>query len=78
MRLTPEQLTAFDDDGSVFLPDCIGADEVAALLREAEAIYRSDRPTRPEWIAHRDFTPIEPVADDVLVEYARSHRLAAE
>lgn len=22
--------------------------------------------TRPEWIAHRDFTPIEPVADDVL------------
>ncbi len=23
-------------------------------------------PTRPEWIAHRDFTPIEPVADDAL------------
>jgi ectoine hydroxylase len=30
-------------------------------------------PTRPEWIAHRDFTPIEPVADDALLNYARSH-----
>jgi ectoine hydroxylase len=36
------------------------------------------RPTRPEWIAHRDFTPIVPVADDALVQYARAHRLAAE
>jgi len=36
------------------------------------------KPTRPEWIAHRDFTPIEPVADDALVQYARSHRMAAE
>src|SRR5205807_8826804 len=36
------------------------------------------KPTRPEWIAHRDFTPIEPVADDALLQYARSHRLAAE
>jgi len=35
-------------------------------------------PTRPEWIAHRDFTPIEPVADDALLQYARSHRMAAE
>ena len=25
------------------------------------------KPTRPEWIAHRDFTPIEPVADDALL-----------
>ena len=32
---------------------------------------------RPEWIAHRDFTPIEPVADDALVRYARSYRIAA-
>lgn len=30
--------------------------------------------TRPEWIAHRDFTPIEPVADDALLRYARSRR----
>jgi ectoine hydroxylase len=35
-------------------------------------------PTRAEWIAHRDFTPIEPVADDALLEFARSYRTAAE
>src|ERR1043166_6344165 len=34
--------------------------------------------TRPEWIAHRDFAPIEPVPDDALREYARAHRVAAE
>ena len=27
---------------------------------------------RPEWIAHRDFTPIEPLADDCLAELARA------
>lgn len=26
---------------------------------------------RPEWIAHRDFTPIEPLSDDCLLELAR-------
>jgi ectoine hydroxylase len=38
------------------------------------------KPTRPEWIAHTDFTPIEPVADDALLQYARSrqHKQAAE
>jgi ectoine hydroxylase len=35
-------------------------------------------PTRPEFIAHRDFTPIEPAADDVLVQQARRARVAAE
>jgi ectoine hydroxylase len=30
------------------------------------------RPTRPEWIAHRDFTPIEPVADNALLNYTRA------
>src|SRR5579863_10232076 len=34
--------------------------------------------TRAEWIAHRDFTPIRPVADDALLAYARAHRVAAE
>lgn len=34
--------------------------------------------TRPEWIAHRDFAPIEPVADDALAVYAKSHRAAAQ
>ncbi|MBV8507518.1 MAG: phytanoyl-CoA dioxygenase family protein, partial [Alphaproteobacteria bacterium] len=37
-------------------------------------------PTRAEWIAHRDFTPIRPVADDALLKFARSYykRAAAE
>jgi ectoine hydroxylase len=35
-------------------------------------------PTRPEWIAHRDFAPIEPVAPDALLQFARSARQAAE
>ena len=36
------------------------------------------KPTRPEWIAHRDFAPIVPVDDDALLQYARAHRMAAE
>jgi len=36
------------------------------------------KPTRPEWIAHRDFAPIEPVADDALLRYAQNYREAAE
>jgi L-proline 4-hydroxylase len=35
-------------------------------------------PTRPDWIAHRDFRPIEPVADDALLRYARACKVAAE
>jgi ectoine hydroxylase len=35
-------------------------------------------PTRPDFIAHRDFTPIEPVDDDALIRLARAHREAAE
>jgi ectoine hydroxylase len=29
-------------------------------------------PTREDWIAHRDFTPIVPVADDALLQLARA------
>jgi ectoine hydroxylase len=29
-------------------------------------------PTRPDWIAHRDFTPITPVNDDALAIYAQA------
>jgi ectoine hydroxylase len=36
------------------------------------------KPTRPEFIAHQDFTPIEPVDDDALIRLARAHRDAAE
>jgi ectoine hydroxylase len=35
-------------------------------------------PTRPDWIAHRDFTPIAPVPDDALLQYARAYKVAAE
>src|SRR5271169_2633214 len=35
-------------------------------------------PTRAEYIAHRDFTPIETVDDDSLVRLARAQRQAAE
>ena len=33
---------------------------------------------RDEWIAHRDFTAIEPLADDCLLELARENAAAAE
>ena len=36
------------------------------------------KPTRPDWIAHRDFTPIGPVADGALLDYARRYKAAAE
>ena len=35
-------------------------------------------PTRPDWIAHRDFRPIEPVPDEALLRHARGYRAAAE
>jgi len=35
-------------------------------------------PTRPAWIAHQDFSPIVPVADDALMQYARRWQAAAE
>ena len=34
-------------------------------------------PTRAEWIAHQDFSPIVPVPEDALLRYARSARKAA-
>jgi ectoine hydroxylase len=36
------------------------------------------KPTRPEWIAHQNFAPIKPVADDALLQFAKSYRQAAE
>lgn len=36
------------------------------------------KPTRKEWIAHQDFAPIVPCADDALMEYARRYAQAAE
>ncbi len=34
--------------------------------------------TRKEWIAHRDFTPIQPLADDCLAELVAARQAAAE
>jgi ectoine hydroxylase len=34
--------------------------------------------TRPDFIAHRDFTPIVAVGDDALADFARTRRVAAE
>ncbi len=34
-------------------------------------------PTRPEWIAHTDFAPIEPSDDQALTRYAAGHRKVA-
>src|SRR3546814_9571763 len=36
------------------------------------------KPTRPEWIAHQDFTPIEALDDSCLLELARESREAAQ
>ena len=36
------------------------------------------KPTRPEYIAHRDFAPIKTVDDDALIRLARAPRQAAE
>ena len=124
MRLSPEQLKDFDEQGYLFLPECFSDEEVAVLRREAERdgqpgivaptgkpgsvlmfhgnLVHASAPNitpyprkivyltlcavsnhitkfnRPEFIAHRDFTPIQQVSDGALVEHARARRVAAE
>jgi ectoine hydroxylase len=43
MKLTPEQIHTFDEQGYVFFPNCFSEDEVAALRSEADAILRTNR-----------------------------------
>src|SRR5688500_13739695 len=43
MRLTPQLLSEFDEQGYTFLPGCFSEEEIAALRAEAEAIYASER-----------------------------------
>src|SRR3979411_1588729 len=43
MKLTPEQIAAFDEQGYVFFPNCFSEDEVAVLRSEADAILRTNR-----------------------------------
>jgi ectoine hydroxylase len=44
MRLTEAQIRQFETEGWLFLPETFGAEEVALLRAEAEAIYAADRP----------------------------------
>jgi ectoine hydroxylase len=36
------------------------------------------KPTRPEWIAHTDFTPIKALDDDALLQHLHGQQIAAE
>ena len=42
--LTHEQITQFHEDGWLFLPELFTPEEVAVLRREAEAVYKEQRP----------------------------------
>ena len=43
MRLSEEQLQAFDEEGYVFLPEVFSPEEVALLRGEATKIYAMER-----------------------------------
>ena len=43
MKLSAEQLKAFDDQGYVFLPNCFSEEEIALLRIEGEQILKADR-----------------------------------
>ena len=43
MKLKPEQLKAFDEDGYVFFPNCFSEEEIHLLRAEAENILKADR-----------------------------------
>lgn len=36
------------------------------------------KPTRPDWIAHRDFTPLDALPDDALIAHKNAQKIAAE
>src|SRR5882757_6515378 len=44
MKLTPEQIKAFDEQGYVFFPNCFSEEEIALLRLEADNILKLDRP----------------------------------
>ena len=56
----------------------LGLARLGIPYRRVEIDILQGESRTPEFIAHRDFTPIMPVDDDALVEYARAHRVAAE
>ncbi len=91
MKLTPEQIKAFDEQGYVFFPDCFSEEEIALLRYEADNILKLDRPEvgreksgapRTAFAAHKSIRHLArddgmPI-DGALMEYARAHRIAAE
>src|SRR5712671_3185573 len=44
VKLTPDQIRQFEQEGYFFLPGCFSDEEVAVLRDEADEIYKSDRP----------------------------------
>ena len=43
MRLSPEQIDQFRDEGWFFLPNCFSEEEVSVLRTEAEEIFKQSR-----------------------------------
>src|SRR5215469_6829404 len=43
MKLTPEQIKQFDEQGYLFFPNCFDEEEIALLRDDAEAILKLDR-----------------------------------
>ncbi|MDK3074448.1 phytanoyl-CoA dioxygenase family protein [Sedimentitalea sp. JM2-8] len=44
MKLTDDQITQFEEEGWIFLPEAFSSEEIAVLKAEAERIYDEDRP----------------------------------
>ena len=43
MRLSADQLKAFDEQGYVFFPNCFSEEEIALLRAEAANVLKQDR-----------------------------------
>ena len=71
MQLTAQQIESFEQDGYLFFPKAFSAEETGVLKQAARDVYALQREEvwREETgVAHRDFTTIEPLADDTLRE----------
>jgi len=62
MHLTEAQLRAYTDEGLLFLPGCFSQAEI-----DVENIPVPAKQPRPEFLASRDFRPVVPLADSVLL-----------
>jgi len=55
-------------------PNISPFDRTIVYLSLCETGNHIRRFKRKEWIAHRDFTPIDPLSDDCLMELARARQ----